>query len=112
MSLRLSNEFFPPFSWKLTKSNKIVNEIIKKCFTNKYHSIVDLITSCLIDIIVVGCSMDLTKKNKFIQKPTTQSKLDKQLEASVFFKETSEWLKDAAKEMTSIHDNLKPELQN
>ena len=56
--------------------------------------------------------MDLTKRNKFIKKPTTQSKLDKQLEASVFFKETSEWLKDAAKELTSIHDDLKPELQN
>ena len=90
MSLCLSSEFFPLFSWKLTKSNKIVNKIIKKCYTNKYHSIVDLITSCLIDIIVVGCSMDLTKKNKSIKKPTTQSKLDKQLEASVFFKETSE----------------------
>ena len=56
--------------------------------------------------------MDLTKKNKPIKKPTTQSKLDKQLEASVFFKETSKWLKDAAKELTSIHDDLKPELQN
>ena len=56
--------------------------------------------------------MDLTKKNKSIKKPTTQSKLDKQLEASVFFKETSEWIKDAAKELASIHDDLKPELQN
>ena len=56
--------------------------------------------------------MDINKGNKSIKKPTTQSKLDKQLKASVFFKETSEWLKDAAKEFTSIHDDLKPELQN
>ena len=59
-------------------------------YTNKHHSIVGLITSCLVDNIVVGWSMDLTKKNKSIKKPTTQSKLDKQLEASVFFKETYE----------------------
>ena len=56
--------------------------------------------------------MDLTKKNKSIKKPTTQPKLLKQLEASVFFKETSKWLKNAAKELTSIHDDLKLELQN
>jgi len=55
--------------------------------------------------------MDST--NKSIKKPATQSKLDQQLKASVFFKETSEWLKDAAKDkFTSIHDDLKPELQS
>ncbi len=46
---------------------------------------VDLI-SCLVDIIVISCGMDLNKSNKPIKKPTyrtvrtTQPKLDKQLQ--------------------------------